>query len=321
MKTKTTRLASLFRMLDAAKYGSLLLAMAFSLPVAVSAADTVGKTFATPDDAVAALEVAAVSMDRDALRAIFGPAAEDLENPDQVQATNDMSRFTAALRQSKHLVRESDTRCVLEVGCENWPFPVPVVKKDGQWFFDTEAGKDELLNRRIGSNELMTLSAVRAYVEAQRDYAAKDRDGDDVLEFAQKFVSAPGTKDGLYWPIEPDGEISPLGPLVAQAQGEGYGLKDKGESPEPFHGYFFKVLTRQAKSAPGGKYDYLINGNMIGGFALVAWPASYGETGVMTFIVNQQGRVYQKDLGPGTVKSAAGMKVYDPDKTWKLSDE
>ena len=301
---------------------SLILSMVLSVPVAVSAEDA-GKAFATPEEAVSALEAAAVSADRSALRVIFGPAAEELQNPDQVQAAHELGRFTAALGQAKRIVRESDSRCVLEVGAEAWPFPVPLVHKDGAWFFDTAAGKDELLNRRIGRNELMTLSAMRAYVEAQRDYASKDRDGDEVLEYAQTILSAPGKKDGLYWPPELDGEISPLGPLAAQAQGEGYGVRAKteGAAPEPFHGYLFKVVTRQAKSAPGGKYDYIINGNMIGGFALIAWPASYGESGIMTFIVNQQGRVYQRDFGSDTLKTAAKMKVYDPDKTWAVSPD
>ena len=194
------------------------------------------------------------------------------------------------------------------------------MKKDGQWFFDTEAGKDEILNRRIGGNELATLQVVRAYVEAQREYAAKDRDGREVLKFAQKIISSPGAKDGLYWPPELDGEISPLGPLAADAAAEGYG-KTPGNKRQPFHGYFFKILTRQGKHTPGGKYNYVINGNMIAGFALVAWPAEYGESGVMTFIVNQQGRVYQKDLGPQTAKTAEAMKAYDPDKTWAVSPD
>ena len=322
MKTNKNSIVSFMRIFTSANRRSLLLAMAFSAPFAVSAADA-GKTFATPEEAVAALEAAAVNADSDALHVIFGPAAEDLENPDRVQATNELSKFTAALVQAKRIARESDTRCVLEVGPDGWPFPVPIARKDGKWFFDTEAGKDELLNRRIGRNELATLGAVRAYVEAQRDYAAKDRDGDEVLEYAQKIRSAPGKKDGLYWPAELDGEISPLGPFAAQAQGEGYGAnaKTEGAEPEPFHGYFFKVLTRQARPAPGGKYDYVINGNMIGGFALVAWPASYGETGVMSFIVNQQGRVYQKDLGDDTAKTVSKMKAYEPDKTWTLSPD
>ena len=280
-----------------------------------------GKTFPTPEAAVDALAVAANAEDTNALRAIFGPAAAEIENPDKVQATNELAAFSLALSRGKRLVRQSDSKIVLEVGENSWPFPVPIVKKGEQWFFDTDAGKDELLNRRIGRNELMTLLSVRAYSEAQREYATRDRDGDEVLEFAQKIVSTPGKKDGLYWPPDLDGEISPLGPLAAQAQFLGYRPREQGAEPEPFHGYFFKVLTRQGKSAPGGKYDYIINGNMIGGFALVAWPAEYGETGIMTFIVNQQGRVLQKDLGPHTGRIAAGIKSYDPDKTWTLSPD
>ena len=165
---------------------------------------------------------AAQPQDTNALRVIFGPAAEDLENPDRVQATNDLNEFVSAFNQTNRIVRESDSKCVLEMGNDFWPFPVPLVKQDGHWFFDTAAGKEELLNRRIGRNERLTLQSVRAYVEAQREYAAKDRDGDEVLEYAQKLMSTPGTKDGLYWPPDLDGEISPLGPLVAQAQAQGY---------------------------------------------------------------------------------------------------
>lgn len=299
------------------------LALALALHASVAAgAEEAAKTFDTPEAAVAALECAAKACDVEALRALFGPAAEELQNPDRVQATNELNEFTAALAESRRVVRDSDTCCTLEVGGESWPFPVPIVQKDGKWLFDAEAGKDELLSRRIGRNELMALSAVRATVEAQRDYAAKDRDGDEVLEYAQKLLSSPGAKDGLYWPLELDGEISPLGPLVAEAQSEGYAKsRDPDAGPEPFHGYFFKVVTAQAKAAPGGKYSYLINKNMIGGFALLAWPASYGETGIMTFIVNQQGRVYQKDLGPDTAKAAAKIKAYDPDKTWSVSPD
>ena len=212
---------------------------------------------------------------------------------------------------------------MLEVGTNSWPFPVPIVKKDGRWFFDTEAGKEEIFRRRIGKNELATLEVMRAYVDAQREYASRDRNGDEVLEYAQRLASTPGAKDGLYWPPDLDGEISPLGPLVAQAQGEGYRMAGKAQDAtrEPFHGYFFKILTRQGKHAPGGKYDYVINGHMIGGFALVAWPAEYGESGIMTFIVNQQGRVYQRDLGPKTDKLAAAMKAYDPASGWAVSPD
>jgi hypothetical protein len=302
-------------------YPKLVLSLALLAPFVLNAADF-GKTFATPEEAVTALAAAAASKDTNALRLLFGPAAVDLVNPDQVQASNDFIEFNTAFNQAQRIVRTSDSQCVLHIGETSWLFPIPLVKKDGQWCFDVEAGKDELLNRRIGGNELATLETVRAYVEAQREYAAKDRDGDEVLEYAQKITSTAGEKDGLYWPPELDGEISPLGPHAARAQSQGYfrrGPGSGGAPAEPFHGYFFKILTRQGKSAPGGKYDYVINGNMIGGFALVAWPAEYGNTGIMTFIVNQQGRVYQKDLGANTAKAAAAMNSYDLDKTWTIS--
>jgi hypothetical protein len=320
--SKGYHMNSLKRFVQSVAGRTLALALVVSAPLAIGAAET-GKAFASPEEAVTALAAAASTQDSEGLHAIFGPAGADLENPDRTQATNDLIEFTTAFRQVQRIVRQSDSKCVLEVGTNFWPFPVPLVKQNGQWFFDAEAGKEELLNRRIGKNELATLQSVRAYVEAQREYASKDRDDDGVLEFAQKLRSAPGKKDGLYWPADLDGEISPLGPLVAQAQAEGYGLKAKepGAAREPFHGFFFKILTRQGKHAPGGKYDYIINGNMIGGFALVAWPAEYGDSGIMTFIVNQQGRVYQKDLGPKTAQTAAGMKSYDPDQTWTLSAE
>jgi hypothetical protein len=301
---------------------NLFLALAFISQVALSAADT-GKTFTTPEEAVAALAAAASTRDTNALRVIFGPAVADVENPDRMQAASELSAFAAAITQTNRIVRKSDSKCVLEVSNDFWPFAVPITKKDGKWFFDTVAGKDEVLSRRIGKNELSTLQSMREYVEAQREYAAKDRDGDLVLEYAQRIASRPGMKDGLYWPPDLGGEISPLGPLAARAQDLGYSMKSKeeGSAPEPFNGYFFKVLTRQSKSAPGGKYDYVINGNMIGGFALVAWPVSYGDTGIMTFIVNQRGRVYQKDLGTRTAKIAASIKSYDPDKTWTISPD
>ena len=297
-----------------------MLALMLAMPATLSAAD-IGKAFSTPEEAVAALSAAVSAKDGDALQGIFGPAVADIKNPDRVQATNEFASFASALDATNRLVRESDAECVLEVGKDSWPFPIPLVKRDGRWFFDTAAGKEEILNRRIGQNEIATLEVVRAYVDAQREYASRDRDGDEVLEYAQRFVSSSGTKDGLYWAPDLDGEISPLGPLVANAESEGYEL-EPGKGPaarEPYHGYHFKILTRQGKHAPGGKYNYVINGNMIGGFALAAWPAEYGRSGIMTFIVNQQGRVYQKDLGPKTGKLAPAMKQYDPDATWQLS--
>jgi hypothetical protein len=298
------------------------LSLALSASVALQAAET-GRTFATPEAAVAALASAVSTTNQTELHAIFGPATEDLVNPDPVQAASEFASFAAALSETNHLAPESDTRRILELGNAAWPFPVPIVQKDGRWFFDTTAGKEEIMNRRVGRNELSTLKVVRAYLEAQREYASKDRDGSGVLKYAQKIISTSGAKDGLFWSPDFDGEISPLGPLAADAAAEGYGKGKKapGDEPQPFHGYLFKILTRQGKHAPGGKYDYIINGNMIGGFALVAWPAEYGETGIMTFIVNQQGRVYQKDLGPQTAKTVGAMKSYDPDKTWAVSPD
>jgi hypothetical protein len=301
-------------------------ALGFALTLFVAAqlyAAETGKTFAAPEEAVAGLVSAVKSEDHAELRAIFGPAAEDLVNPDTVQAANEFEAFATALGETNRLVRESDTRRVLELGNDAWAFPVPIVQRDGRWFFDTAAGKEEVLNRRIGGNELSALEVVRAYVQAQREYASRDRDGGEVLKYAQKIISTPGAKDGLFWSPDFDDEISPLGPLFADAADEGYrqGQQNPGDEPHPFHGYFFKILTRQGKHAPGGKYDYVINGNMIGGFALVAWPAEYGKSGIMTFIVNQQGRVYQKDLGSQTTKSAETMKAYDPDNTWTVSPD
>ncbi len=300
-----------------------MLALVLSLPAIGLAADR-GQTFPTPEAAVSALSAAANAKQRDALRALFGLDTDELVAADRVQATNELSDFCAAFNQTNWLVHLSENRCILEVGSTGWPFPIPIVKKDSRWFFDTEAGKEELLNRRIGRNELATLQVVRAYVDAQREYASRDRNGSEVLQYAQRLNSSPGKKDGLYWPPELDGEISPLGPLVADAQEEGYSLgkqQDPDAAPTPFHGYYFKILKRQGRHAPGGKYDYIINGNMIGGFALVAWPANHGESGIMTFIVNQQGRVYQKNLGAKTEKLALAMSLYDPDPTWKLSPD
>jgi hypothetical protein len=286
-------------------------------------ADEEYQTFATPAEAVAALDKAADTTNREAFMKLFGPEAEELANPDSVQGAREMATFADAFNATNRLVAESQTRMVLVVGTNEWPFPIPLVKKEGRWQFDTHAGKDELLNRRIGRNELEVLQVMRAYVDAQREYASKDRDGDEVLKYAQKLASSPGKTDGLYWPPELNGEISPLGPLVADAQTEGYFSNGPGkeEGPLPFHGYLFKILTRQGKHAPGGKYDYIINGNMIGGFALVAWPAEYEDSGVMTFIVNQQGRVYERDLGEDTAKIVGKMKAYDPDPSWKLSED
>ncbi len=306
---------------------TFLLALIPLVPSAHGAME-MARAFDTPERAVTALAEAVNSTNRAAFSSLFGPEAVSLVNPDSVQGAQELADFATAFNATNRLVSDSAARMVLEVGNNGWPFPIPLVKTAGGWRFDTAAGRDEILNRRIGRNELDVLRVVRAYLEAQREYAGRDRDGDRVLEYAQRMASSPGRTDGLFWPPEQNGELSPLGPLMVYAQSEGY-FRDRPASgsaaapqnrgPRPFHGYLFKILTHQGKNAPGGKYDYIINGNMIGGFALLAWPAEYGDSGIMTFIVNQQGRVYQKDLGSDTARLAPKITAYDPDRTWRLS--
>jgi hypothetical protein len=215
------------------------------------------------------------------------------------------------------LVNENDMKVILHVGNGDWPFPIPVVKKGDHWLFDTMAGKEEILNRRIGRNELNAIQVCLAYVDAQREYVLKDRDGDKLLEYAQKFISREGEKNGLYWEAKEGEPQSPLGPLIAKAAGEGYAGRKPGGKRNPYHGYYYRILKAQGKNAPGGEYDYMVSGKMIGGFALVAYPAEYGNSGVMTFIVNHDGVVYEKDLGKDTEKIATAMKKFNPDRTWK----
>jgi hypothetical protein len=296
--------------------GAGLVVMALTLPLCVRGAGE--QTFASPQDAVNALVTAAQNDDTNALHAIFGPVGQELVSPDVVQATEGFQLFVQHLTEKTQLITNSDSNITLEIGTNGWPFPIPLAQQNGRWFFDTAAGREEILARRIGRDEMGVISVCNAYVEAQREYASQDRMGDGVLAYAQHLRSTPGTHDGLFWPAKAGEELSPLGPLVAQARVEGYhrAAKMLNDTQAPYHGYYFKILTRQGKHAPGGKYDYLINSRMIAGFALVAWPAQWSNTGVMTFIVNQQGKVYQKNLGPKTAKIAAAMTTYDPDDTW-----
>lgn len=287
-----------------------------SFSVQSYAAKTPQKTFASPEEAVKALVDAAKSGNQEELLAIFGPAGREvLSSGDTVDDKAVKEQFLKAYETKNTLIKEGDTKAVLQIGTEEWPFPIPLVKKNQQWSFDTKKGKEEINNRRIGRNELSTIQVCLAYVDAQREYAAKDRDGDGLFEYAQKFVSTPGKKDGLYWEAKPGEEESPLGDFAAKATQEGY--KKTSNKPVPYHGYYFKVLKVQGKNAPGGAYDYIINGRMIGGFAMVAHPANYGVSGVMTFVVNHDGIVYEKNLGKDTTKIAQAMKLFNPDKTWK----
>lgn len=293
---------------------------AFGLPAAGAGPQ---RLFSSPEDALKALSEAVKAKDKAALDQIFGPSGKELRSADEVQAAAEFEEFANNLAAKSSLVKESDAKVILHIGNENWPFPIPIVQKDGQWYFDTEAGKEEILNRRVGENELTAILVCRSYVKAQLEYAIRDWDGDGVMEFAQKFRSEPGKKDGLFWRAKHGEAVSPFGELVAQAWKSGY-KKEKAafkEATTPFHGYYFRILTRQGNHAPGGKYSYIIHGNMVAGFALVAFPADWGKSGVMTFIVNQSGTVYQKNLGPNTVKSAQEMKDYDPDDTWQPVSE
>lgn len=276
------------------------------------------QTFASPEAAVSALTGAAEHHDTNTLHAIFGPEGHQLVSPDAVQATANYKMFVQRLTEKTQMITNSDSRITLNLGTDDWPFPIPLEEQDGRWHFDTAAGRAEILNRRVGMDELGAIAVCRAYVDAQREYAGQDRMGDGVLAYAQFLHSTPGKHDGLFWPAKPGEELSPLGPLVAAARGEGYRRTARmlSEQQAPYHGYYFKILTRQGKHAAGGKYDYVINGRMIAGFGLVAWPAEWSNTGVMTFIVNQRGIVYQCNLGKKTAKIAADMTRFDPDPRW-----
>ncbi|HWR89809.1 MAG TPA: DUF2950 domain-containing protein [Dissulfurispiraceae bacterium] len=276
--------------------------------------------FASPEDALKALIQAVKSNDTAELDQIFGPARKELLSDDEVQHAARLKAFSKYVAEKTDLVKENDSTVILHIGNENWPFPIPIVRKDDQWFFDTVAGKEEILNRRIGENELTAILVCRTYVKAQREYALKDWENNGVLAYARQFRSDPDRKNGLFWRTKDGEEMSPFGELVAQACKEGYKKKKAAfrEEPTPFHGYYFRILTKQGKNAPGGKYSYVINGNMVAGFALVAFPSNWGKSGVMTFIVNQQGKVYQKNLGPETSRIAQEMTSYDPDGTWTL---
>jgi hypothetical protein len=281
-----------------------------------SAAHSEQVSFASGNEAVNAFVKAVRYDNKEELLKILGPEGKDLVwSGDEVSDRQRRDKFEKAYDEQHRLDAEGDKE-VLVVGKNNWPFPIPIVKKDGKWIFDTAGGKEEILNRRIGRNELDTIQTMLAIVDAEREYATKGHDGDGILKYAQKFKSDPGKKNGLYWETKEGQEPSPLGPLVAEARQEGYFEKKSSEKPSPYHGYFYRILTAQGPHAAGGAYEYIVDGKMIGGFAVVAYPAEYGNSGVMTFIVNHDGVVYQKDLGDDTEQIAKAMERFDPDETW-----
>jgi len=287
-------------------------------PAALAAQTATPRTFAVPEDAVKALAETVRTGDLEALRAIFGPEGRELVDTSNPTAARMNRRvFAVAFREQWHLEDATPTQKTLVVGNENWPFPVPIVKGPDGWRFDAAAGKEEVLARRIGRNELDAIATVRAYVSAQRRYAQQGHDGKPAGVHAIKFQSDPGQQNGLYWPTARGQQRSPLGDLVAQAAEEQRPLGVDPTQPTPFHGYYFKILTGQGAAAPGGARSYVVKGDMSGGFALVAWPAQYDATGIMTFIVNHDGTVRERDLGPQTDAIARKMTVYNPDAAWR----
>jgi hypothetical protein len=298
------------RMSDMARCGAALAVL-----LSVGAADALAEpqAFPSPEAAAQALRDALEADDGEALRAIFGPEyADDLIGSDIAIVREGMRQTLEAMRAATALLPEADDSVILTIGRQAFPFPVPIVREGESWYFDSAAGLEEVLDRRIGENELAAIEALRAYVQAQIEYASADRDGDQVLEYAQRVISTPGQRDGLYWASAPGEPVSPFGPFIAEISA----LIQGKELGDPYRGYYYRVLKGQTENAPGGAYDYVINGNMIAGFALLAWPAEYGETGVMTFQVSHQGDVLEADLGPETAEVAPAFDAYDPDATW-----
>jgi hypothetical protein len=275
------------------------------------------RRFGTPEEAVTALIDTAKAGNLDDLLTLFGPGAPELvSSSDPATGRRNREVFEAAAAEQWRLADLGPDAKELIVGSEDWPFPIPLVKDANGWRFDTAAGKEEVLSRRIGRNELAVIDICRAYVAAQRAYAKAGHDGRPAGQYARKFTSDAGTENGLYWPPRRGGPRSPLGDLVAAAAADGYGLAARQE-PAPFHGYHFRILTAQGPAAEGGAIDYLRNGVMSDGFALVAWPAQYDSTGIMTFIVSGEGTVFEKDLGVETPAGATAVTRYDPDSTWR----
>jgi hypothetical protein len=288
----------------------LLPLAAMTAPAPSVAKGPAQRAFSTPDDAVQALVAAVRANDARTMARILGPSSVKLvRSGDPVADRHSRERFLAAYDAQSRIETETDAQATLLIGDKDWPFPFPIVRRASGWQFDARSGAEEILNRRIGRNELSAIQVCLAYVDAQREYALGAGNAEGMHAYAMRLVSRPGKKDGLYWPVTEGEPASPLGPLASKAKEEGY-------RAQPYHGYYYRILTRQGAFAPGGAYDYVVDGKMIGGFALVAYPAQWGASGVMTFIVNHDGIVYQKNLGPRTAALAAAMTRFDPDATW-----
>jgi Protein of unknown function (DUF2950) len=290
------------------------LAIMIGLQGAAALSAPAQKTFGSLDEAVNALVGAIRAADRKALVEILGPKGGPLvSSGDDVEDRAAFQRFSGWYDQA-HRLEGGGGKVVLYVGSDDYPFPIPLVPDGPRWIWDTDAGDDEILFRRIGRNELATIQVCLAYVDAQREYYSRDR-GTGILEYAQRLESTKGKRDGLYWETKAGERPSPLGPLVAEARAAGYTVPQRA-GRAPYYGYLYRPLFAQGPAAPGGAYNYVIKGHMIGGFGLVAYPATYGVSGITTFIVSHDGVVYQRDFGPKTAEIANAMKTYNPDKTW-----
>ncbi len=298
------------------KLSVLLTSLATVIMLAASALVAAAQEdYKTPQDAVDALVAAAKSGDMKAVLVVLGRGGEDIiSSGDEVADKEVRARFVASYDAKHQIAMDGDSKATLIIGDNDFPFPIPIERQGARWSFDTDAGRREILYRRIGRNELDAIQSCLAYVDAQNEYASKDRTGAGTGAYAQRFISKPGTKDGLYWPSAQGEEESPLGELFAEASREGYRA---GEGRSPYHGYYYKILTKQGPAAVGGAVDYVVNGKMIGGFALVAYPAQYRNSGVMTFIVNHNGEIFQQDLGRHTTELAARLTSFNPDPSWK----
>jgi hypothetical protein len=272
------------------------------------------------DSAEAAAQALAAAVQDGRIRGlvqVLGPDTEAMiESGDPVQDQNARETFLREYEARHSIDKDEAGRTVLQVGADDWPFPFPLVEENGKWRFDSTEGVEEIINRRVGANELYTIQACLAYVDAQREYYLRNPDGDPLLHYAQQLVSSEGKRDGLYYEVSGDEPESPLGGAFARARDEGY-FKEGVPRPEPYHGYVYRLLKSQGANATGGAYEYVANDQMIGGFGLIAYPADYGNSGVMTFMVSHDGTVFSKDLGPETAKAAGAITQFDPDESWK----
>jgi hypothetical protein len=306
-----------FRRGGISKIAAIAAVLIAGFPVAALAQQAGQKTYASAEEASQALFTAAQKNDEKALLDVLGPDGKKIvESGDASQDEIARSNFVGKYQMMHRLVEEPDATTTLYIGAENWPTPIPLVNRAGKWYFDTDAAKQEILFRRIGQNELSAIRVCEEMVAAEKEYYAKSGN-----EYAAKFVSDAGKHNGLYWPADDKQAASPVGPLVANAGSQGGLDKDSSTGAEPFRGYYFRILDRQGKKAAGGEMNYVADGKMSKGFAFVAYPAAYRDSGVMTFIVGQDGEVYEKDLGKQTVEKAKSMKSYDPDPSWKKSEE